>query len=384
VTTKVAHETKKERSMPSSYPLPEAGLAELGFAQKPLDHLDALIKTHIAEGRYAGAQIALARHGKLALFRTYGDARTEGARVPAANDTLFLLFSQTKVLTSAALWTLVEEGKLSFMDRIADHLPEFAARGKAEITLQQVMTHQGGFPTSNITQAAWADHDIMRAQVCDFSLDWTPGTRLQYHGRAAHLVQAMVIEAVTGQDYRDVIRQRVIEPLGLGHDIYVGVPEDQQPRCADTLGHEPQDNTAAFRSAGLPHGGGFGTARGMAAFYHMLGHNGRLGGVRLLSPRLMAYVARNHTGESPDLNMTGIPMHRGLGPHVRGESDRIRGLGTIGAPSVFGHGGVGSSYSWADPTSGVSFAYLTNFVSPDPWHTLRLDRVANLVHAAID
>jgi CubicO group peptidase (beta-lactamase class C family) len=82
--------------------------------------------------------------------------------------------------------------------------------------------------------------------------------------------------------------------------------------------------------------------------------------------------------------MGGIPMHRGLGPHVRGESDRIRGLGTLGAPSVFGHGGVGSSYSWADPTSGVSFTYLTNFVSPDPWHSARLDRVANLVHAAID
>ncbi len=51
---------------------------------------------------------------------------------------------------------------------------------------------------------------------------------------------------------------------------------------------------------------------------------------------------------------------------------------------TFGHGGVGSSYSWADPTSGVSFTYLTNFVSPDPWHSARLDRVANLVHAAID
>ena len=105
---------------------------------------------------------------------------------------------------------------------------------------------------------------------------------------------------------------------------------------------------------------------------------------RLFSPRLIAYVARNHTGESADHAMTGIPMHRGLGPHVRGESDRIRGLGTIGAPVTFGHGGVGSSYSWADPSSGVSFTYLTNFVSPDPWHSARLDRVANLVHAAID
>lgn len=367
--------------MSAHYPLPSAGLAELGFARKPLDHLDDLIRSHIAEGRYPGAQIALARHGKLALFRAYGNAREA---MPVADDTLFLMYSQTKMLTSATIWTLVEEGRLSFMDRVADHLPEFAARGKAEITLHQVMTHQGGFPSSNITPEAWADHTLMRAQVCDFSLEWTPGTRLQYHGRAGHLVQAMVIEAITGQDYRDAIRERVIAPLGLADDLLVGVPAAQQHRCADTHGHEPHDNSAAFRAAGLPHGGGFATARGLVAFYQMLGAAGRLGGVRLLSPRLLAYVARNHTGESPDLNMGGIPMHRGLGPHVRGESDRMRGLGTIGAPQTFGHGGVGSSYSWADPTAGVSFTYLTNQVIPEPWHTLRLDRIANLVHAAID
>jgi CubicO group peptidase (beta-lactamase class C family) len=247
-----------------------------------------------------------------------------------------------------------------------------------------VMTHQGGFPSNNVTKATWADHARMRAEVCDFALDWTPGSKLQYHGQAAHLVQAMVIEAVTGQDYRDVIRDKVLTPLGLGNDIMVGVPKEQQSRCADTYAPEPRDNSAEFRAAGLPSGGGFATARGMTAFYQMLLGRGRLGNVRLFSPRLIAYVSRNHTGERPDEQMNGIPMHRGLGPHVRGESDRIRGLGTLGAPATFGHGGVGSSYSWADPESGVSFSYLTNFVAPDPWHSARLDRVANLVHAAID
>jgi CubicO group peptidase (beta-lactamase class C family) len=368
----------------ADYPLPESNLAALGFAARPLDHLDALIQSHIADGRYPGAQIALARHGRLALSRTYGDAKTETAKIPATNETLFLLFSQTKVLTSSAVWTLVEEGKLSFMDKVADHLPEFASRGKADITLQQVMTHQGGFPSGDVTQATWTDHALMRAQVCDFSLDWTPGSRLQYHPRAAHLVQAMILEAITGQDYREVIRQRVLEPLGLANDIFVGVPQSQQSRCADTYAPEQRDNSAAFRASGLPSGGGYATARGMAAFYQMLGHGGRLNSTRLFSPRLIAYVARSHTGETPDHAMSGIPMHRGLGPHVRGDSDSIRGLGTIAAPVTFGHGGVGSSYSWADPSSGVSFTYLTNFVSPDPWHSLRLDRVANLVHAAID
>jgi len=370
--------------MPDTYPLAESDPQSLGFAPKPLEHLDRLIREHIAEGRYPGAQIALARHGRLALFRSYGDAKTEGGKVPASGDTLFLLFSQTKVLTSSAVWALVEEGRLSFMDKIADHLPEFAARGKADITLQQVMTHQGGFPSGDVTRESWADHARMRAEVCDFSLDWTPGSRLQYHPRAAHLTQAMVIEALTGKDYRDVIRDKVLAPLGLAGDIFVGVPADRQGRCADTYAPEPRDNSPEFRAAGLPSGGGYATARGMAAFYQMLLGQGRLGDVRMFSPRLIAYVTRNHTGDRGDHQMDGIPMHRGLGPHVRGDSDRIRGLGTIGAPQTFGHGGAGTSYSWADPTSGVSFTYTTNFMSPDPWHSARLDRVANLVHAAID
>jgi len=368
----------------SDYPLPSSDPQKLGFALKPLEHLDRLIREHIEEGRYPGAQIALARNGELALFRSYGDAKTEGSRVAAGSDTLFLLFSQTKVLTSSAIWTLVEEGRLSFMDKITDHLPEFGRRGKSDITLQQVMTHQGGYPSGDVTQATWADHTKMRAEVCDFSLDWTPGTKLQYHPRAAHLTQAMVIEAVTGRDYRDVIRDKVLTPLGLDNDIFVGVPAAQQHRCADTYAPEARDNCPEFKAAGLPSGGGYATARGMAAFYQMLLGKGRLGNVRMFSPRLVAYVSRSHTGELPDEAMGGIPMHRGLGPHVRGESAHIRGLGTIGAPQTFGHGGAGTSYSWADPTSGVSFSYITNFVAPDPWHSARLDRVANLAHAAID
>jgi CubicO group peptidase (beta-lactamase class C family) len=76
-------------------------------------------------------------------------------------------------------------------------------------------------------------------------------------------------------------------------------------------------------------------------------------------------------------------MHRGIGPHVRGYSPAIRGLGGIAAPSTFGHGGIGSSYSWGDPESGVSFTYLTNARADEPWHTRRLDHLSNIVHAAI-
>ena len=371
-----------------NFPLPTASPAELGFAPEPLARLDALITRHIAEGRYPGAQIALARNGRLALFKTFGDARLAPTREAATSDTLWLLFSNTKVLTMAAIWSLIEEGTLSVNDPVADYLPEFAANGKAAITIFQVATHQAGFPSANVSRAAWEDHQKMRAEVCNFSLEWTPGTRVHYHGRSAHFTLAMVIEAVTGRDYRREIHDRVIAPLGLGRELYVGVPDAMQSRCADIHGPEgsevPGENTAAFRAAGLPGSGGYGTARAMAALYQMMLGGGRLGDARLFSRRLIEFATRDFTGERGDDGMNGIMMHRGLGPHSRGLHPLIRGLGSLAHPTTFGHGGIGSSYAWGDPASGVSFAYVTNFVAPDPWHSARLDRISNLVHAAID
>ena len=104
------------------------------------------------------------------------------------------------------IWQLVERGALTFNDRVADHVPEFARHGKGEITLFQVLTHQGGYPSARVTPEAWADHGLLRQQVCDFTLEWTPGSRMHYHGESAHWTAAVVIEAVTGRDYRAVIR----------------------------------------------------------------------------------------------------------------------------------------------------------------------------------
>jgi CubicO group peptidase (beta-lactamase class C family) len=97
---------------------------------------------------------------------------------------------------------------------------------------------------------------------------------------------------------------------------------------------------------------------------------------------MVQYVTRSVTGDRVDGYM-GMPMHRALGPHVRGTTESIRGLGSIASPRTFGHGGVGSSYCWADPDSGVSFAYLTNGRVPDPWHSARLDVISNAAHSAI-
>ena len=372
-----------------TFPLGPADPAALGLDPPALERLTAVVTRHVADGRYPGAQLAVARHGRLALARTIGDARLEPRPVPATDDTLWLLYSNTKVLTACAVWLLAERGALTFADTVASHVPGFEADGKGDITIIQLLTHQAGFPEADVPPAAWDDHALLRKAVCEFTLAWPPGSRVHYHSRAAHWTAAVLIEAVTGTDYRAFIREQIATPLGLHDELFVGLPDAQHERAADM--HEPADgrtvrradeNNAAFRRAGTPGGGGYATARAMAAFYQMLAQGGTLNGRRLLSPRTIAYVTRNFTGERVDGYM-GMPMHRGLGPHTRGTTDTIRGLGALASPRTFGHGGVGSSYCWADPDSGVSFAYLTNSRVPDPWHSTRMDLVSNLVHAAI-
>ena len=371
--------------------LEKATPSSLDLDPKALERLHEIITRHVAEGRYPGAQYAVARHGKLAVFSSIGEARTEPSRAAAKDDTLWLLYSNTKVLTACAVWLLVERGALAFTDKVSERLPGFEQNAKGDITIIQLLTHQGGFPSADVPKAAWEDHDLLRKAVCGFTLEWTPGSRVYYHGRAAHWVAAAMIEAVTKGDYRDFIRSEITEPLGIADECFVGLPDAQHARAVDM--HEPsadggrqvaraEENNPDFRRAGTPGGGGYATARAMAAFYQMLAHGGAVNGVRLLSPRMVSFVTRNFTGDRVDGYM-GMPMHRGLGPHSRGTTETIRGLGSLASPRVFGHGGVGSSYCWADPDSGVSFAYLTNSRVPDPWHSARLDQVSNLVHTAI-
>ena len=90
-----------------SFPLELAKPSALGLNERALDRLQELITRHIAEGRYPGAQVAMARGGKLALFTSFGDARIQ-PRAAAKNDTLWLLYSNTKVITACAVWLLVE------------------------------------------------------------------------------------------------------------------------------------------------------------------------------------------------------------------------------------------------------------------------------------
>jgi CubicO group peptidase (beta-lactamase class C family) len=360
----------------------------LGLDSAKLDRACEIVMSHIAGGYHPGAQLAVARHGKLALYRGFGTATVDPSR-PVDERTLFPLFSNTKVITAAAVWTLVEEGKLRFSDRVAEHVAGFEAHGKDGITVAHLLTHQAGFPSAEVAAECFGDRERLRRAVCEFKLEWPPATRSIYHRLAAHWVIAVLIEAITGADYRDEIRKRVIEPLGLTREMFLGLPEMEDhraaamytPKQAEQWPLDPMVAAPVFRRAGIPGAGGYATARAMAVFYQMMAQGGAWNGVRIVSPRMVDYVTRDFTGDLVD-DYTGYPMHRGLGPFSRGQTGHP-GLGAIGHPRTFGHSGVGTSYCWADPTSGVSFAFLSNCRRDNEWHNKRMDILSTLVHASI-
>ena len=154
-----------------TFPLATSTVEALGLDPKPLARLRELITAHVAESRYPAAQIAVARHGKLGLLWTIGDARLEPQRAPARDETLWLLYSNTKVITACAVWILVERGALAFTDRVADHVPGFEANGKGDVTIVQLLSHQGGFPGADVPKEAWEDHELLRRSVCAFTLE---------------------------------------------------------------------------------------------------------------------------------------------------------------------------------------------------------------------
>lgn len=369
--------------------IPLAAPESLGLDPAKLARACEIVTSHVTDGYHPGAQLAVARHGKLVLYHSFGSATLEPSR-PVDEQTLFPLFSNTKVVTAAAVWTLVEEGRLRFSDRVAEHVPGFEAHGKEGVTVAQLLTHQAGFPSAEVAAGCFEDHELLRRAVCEFKLEWPPGSRSTYHRTSAHWVLGVLIEAITGADFRLEIRKRVIEPLGLTHEMFLGVPETENDRAAamyiprtppETWPLDPVVATPLFRRAGIPGAGGYATARAMAVFYQMMAQGGTWNGVRIVSPRLIEHVTRDFTGDWVD-EYTGYAMHRGLGPFSRGHTGHP-GLGAIGHARTFGHSGVGTSYCWADPTSGLSFAFLSNCRRDNAWHNKRMDTLSTLVHASI-
>lgn len=347
---------------------------DVGVDAERLEILLERARKEVDEGLLPAVQIAVAREGKLVAFETFGDATPT---------TRFVIFSSTKAWIASTMWLLLQDGSLKLDQKVAEVVPEFGTNGKDVITIEQVMLHTSGFPRHVMNPLKWDDKDYRYHTFSRWDLNWEPGKYFEYHPTSAHWVLAELIERVTGQDFRDVVRERVVEPIGLPSFILGGKAAEEadvalvrqvgEPMTPDELEAmigirelpvtevTPEATTAISqmpsRAVGIPGGGGLGTAADIALFYQELIHNSK----GLWDPEFLADATGTIRNNKPDI-LFKTPASRALGVVVAGDDglNHMRGFGKSSSPKAFGHGGAGGQIAWGDPVTGLSFGYVTN------------------------
>jgi CubicO group peptidase (beta-lactamase class C family) len=352
---------------------PVADPADLGVDADALEALFTRVQVDVDAGRLPSCQLALARDGRVAVWRAFGDAPVESR---------YVMFSATKAVVAGAVWILIGEGLVDVTLPVAAVIPEFAANDKGAITIEQVMLHTSGFPRAPFDPLDWDDRERRLARFARWRCNWEPGTRFEYHPTSAHWVLAEVIERCTGGDFRVFIRERILDPLGLV-GLQIGVPIDEQddinalvltgenatpdeleaaigvrslPLTEVTPDALMSFNRPEVRAVGVPGGGGVTTAADLALYYQALLRDP----AGIWKPEVLGDVTANVRNRMPDY--MGTPANRSLGLVIAGDDGKAsaRGMGRTVSPRAFGHNGAGGQIAWADPETGVSFVYLTN------------------------
>ena len=351
-----------------------------------LGDLLARARLDVDNGLVPSCQLALAREGEIVAFETFG-AATPSSR--------YTIFSVTKALVAAATWKLVGEGKLRYADRVADLIPEFGDNDKRSVTVDHLLLHTAGFPRAPMRPEEGATREGRLARFASWRLDWEPGTRTEYHPTAVHWVLAELIERVSGQDFRTFVSATAGGALTLGSAealdiVIVGDPADigtVERGEGDTLVIPEirsdlllRYNEPAVRAAGVPGAGATGTAADVALFFQDLLRNpddawdaevlaDATGVVRNALPDPYTRVAANRTRGVVLAGDDGFESLRGFGPGV--------------SPRAFASPGLGGQVAWADPVSGLSFAYLTNGLDADLVHAFRRSISLSKLAAAV-
>lgn len=317
----------------------------------------------VDSGRLPSCQLALAQHGEVVALESFGDA-TDASR--------YVVFSVTKALVGALAWQVIGEGLLTDATRVAELVPEFDADGKRDVTVEHLLTHTAGFPNAPIRSLDGATPEGRARRFAQWRLDFAPGTRTHYHPVAAHWVVAELIQRATGTDYRQALRDRVLDPLGnrtqLGDSgavqplVVVGTSQQGPPVPVAVDEHALQFNDPAVRAVGVPGAGAVAGAADIALFYQALLHNP--GG--LWDARVLADATSRVRFEHLD-PFTKVPANRTLGLTVAGDDGKaaMREFGKACSPRAFGASGLGGQIAWADPATGISFCYLTNGLDAD-------------------
>ncbi|MCX6541910.1 MAG: serine hydrolase [Actinobacteria bacterium] len=316
-------------------------------------------------------------------------------------DTLVNFYSVGKAIVALLALQLVDAGLISLDDPIASIWPEFGVGGKQTATIRHALCHRAGVPAIRemLTNDDLSDWSRMTSAVAATDAWWEPGSRHTYHTNTyGHLV-GEIVRRVSGE-MPGVRLRRLADAIGA--DVWFGVPEAEQPRCAEVIwapGRPIGDvdfsqmsgeglmialgyfnpsgyssggivNTPEWRSAQVPSTNGHGSAAGVARLYSAL-----ISDAPLLSPALLAEATRSQSeGFCPVLGEEAV---FGLG--FKPTSAR-RPFGPN--PRSFGHFGTGGALGFADPDTGVAFGYVMNHVIPR-WQSTRNRSLIEAVFSSI-
>lgn len=346
------------------------------LAPEPYARLLERARREIDEGLLPAAQLALAHNGELLAVHSFG---------AASDDSLFCIFSATKAITSGAVWLLLQDGQLALDERVVDIIPEFGSNGKEAVQVEHLLTHTAGFPHAPFRPLDWETPGRRSERFAQWRLQWPPGSQFEYHPSSSMWVLAEIIERRSGLGFREFVRSRVLEPLGLT-DFYLGlIPESVHASvlpcshagaemsaadyAAAGMPVPPESevtedailsfNDPAVRAVGVPGGGGICGAGALALYHQALLHGGRSGEL-LWQPQILERARQVHSGVLTD-PLFRKRANRGLGLIIAGDDDRsYRGFGKTNSPDAFGHNGAGGQIAWVDPATGLSFAYVTS------------------------
>ncbi|GHI02615.1 serine hydrolase [Streptomyces cellostaticus] len=299
-------------------------------------------------------------------------------------DSLTSLFSITKGAAHLIVALLAQDGVLDLDREVASYWPDFGCEGKDRLTLRELLEHRAGLvgiADGGFTAEELADDRLIAARLAGQKPLWEPGTGYGYHGFVIGALTGEVVRRVTGRSIHELYEERVRAPYGL--DLYLGFPEELESRWLDVQpllptpeeiealaaraaapgsipfiafnrnAPEPTDlvafgNDRRVRALGPASSGGVGNARGVARMYAAA--ISTVDGRPPLLTRETATVFGGLRTSGPDL-VTGGDNHFGLGFEYLAE--RYPFLGE----DSFGHSGATGSLGFADPASGVAYAY---------------------------
>jgi CubicO group peptidase (beta-lactamase class C family) len=356
------------------------GAGAMGDLQQQVQQaVDELVGT----GAERGLQVAVYQDGKQVVEAVAGVADATTGR-PVTPDTPFYAYSVGKGATAAVVHVLAEDGVLDYDAPIAELWPEFAAHGKQRATIRHALTHSVGVPglPSDLTAEDVCDWDKMCAIIADAEPWWEPGTKVGYHAYTFGYIIGEVVRRATGKRISEVLLERISGPLGVGDELYIGVPPSQLGRLArledaegsaEMLASIPDDapmfqlgpktiwptaefgNRADVLMAEIPAGGKL-SARGIARMYAAL--LGEVDGVRLVSPERLRELSAVAVDDLDQI--MGFRTREGLGYGIGRP-----GTDPASTPTVFGMAGVGGGYAWADTATGTAVAVNKNLLTAD-------------------